>query len=309
MAEKWPGTWPDIQKITRFQLSDFLPCHFAAILGPPPKNWLPAISPAIFRPFLVLGRFPILSQASQVAIRRANPIRFVRFPAVPLPVLLVLAFLHLTFPAVSCRSREEKNIHNHHRKKIFWRTFLAPKKNFPGRWWIQKPYKTLENHIHHRNLSSVDPIFFCKEKFCTGAGWCMVSCSQRRVSFCTTSFAFGSHFLYHRFGKSDFYSSQKQNETLKLYHRRARNCTTSRVPFLLPNSGTIADSLGGTISDFLLTLCFHILGGKMSDFLLAPCFHIYGTSCVSFCFLLIESPSGHIGGTVSGFLKCGCFKF
>ena len=55
-------------------------------------------------------------------------------------------------------------------KKIFWRTFLAGKKNFPGRWWIQKPYKNQENHIHHRNLSSVDPIFFCKEKFCTGAG-------------------------------------------------------------------------------------------------------------------------------------------
>ena len=74
--------------------------------------------------------------------------------------------------------REEKSVHNHHRKKIFWRTCLASKKNFPGRWWIQKPYKHQESHIHHRHLSSVDPIFFCKEKFCTGAGRCMVSFSQ-----------------------------------------------------------------------------------------------------------------------------------
>ena len=49
-------------------------------------------------------------------------------------------------------------------KEIFWRTFLASKKNFPGRWWIQKPYKNQENHIHHRNLSSVDPIFFLQRK-------------------------------------------------------------------------------------------------------------------------------------------------
>ena len=34
---------------------------------PPPEKWLPAISPAISRPFLVLGLFPILWQASQVA--------------------------------------------------------------------------------------------------------------------------------------------------------------------------------------------------------------------------------------------------
>ena len=72
--------------------------------------------------------------------------------------------------------REEKSVHNHHQKKIFWRTFLASKKNFPGWWWIQKPYKN--HHIHHRNLSSVDPLFFCKEKFCTGAGRCMLSFSQ-----------------------------------------------------------------------------------------------------------------------------------
>ena len=59
--------------------------------------------------------------------------------------------------------REGKKVHNHHRKKIFWRTVLASKKNFPGRWWIQKPYKNQENPIHHRNLSSVDPIFSAKK--------------------------------------------------------------------------------------------------------------------------------------------------
>ena len=76
--------------------------------------------------------------------------------------------------------REEQSVHDHHRKKIFWGTFLASKKNFPSRWWIQKPYKNQESRIHHRDLSSVVPIFFCKEKFCTGAGRCMVSFSQFR---------------------------------------------------------------------------------------------------------------------------------
>ena len=63
-------------------------------------------------------------------------------------------------------------------KVNLWGTFLASKKNFPGRWWIQKPYENQENHIYHRNLSSVAPIFFGKEKFCTGAGQCMLSFSQ-----------------------------------------------------------------------------------------------------------------------------------
>ena len=35
-------------------------------------------------------------------------------------------------------SREERSVHDHHRKKIFCGTFLASKKNFPGWWWIQK---------------------------------------------------------------------------------------------------------------------------------------------------------------------------
>ena len=65
-------------------------------------------------------------------------------------------------PSFSSQNREKQSVHNHHRKKIFSRTFLASKKNFPGRWWIQKPYKNQEDHIHHRNLSSVDPIFSAK---------------------------------------------------------------------------------------------------------------------------------------------------
>ena len=79
-------------------------------------------------------------------------------------------------PTISSLFSEKKNVHDHHRKRIIWGTFLASKKNFPGRWWIQKPYKTNEtnsNHIYHRNLSSVAPIFFGKEKFLTGAGRCM----------------------------------------------------------------------------------------------------------------------------------------
>ena len=79
--------------------------------------------------------------------------------------------------------REEKSVHDHHRKKIFWGTFLASKKNFPGRWWIQKPYENQENHICHQNLSSVAPILLGKEKFCTGAGRCMLSFSQLKSDF------------------------------------------------------------------------------------------------------------------------------
>ena len=60
-------------------------------------------------------------------------------------------------------SSEKKSVHDHHQKKIFWGTFLASKKNFLGRWWIQKPYENQENHIYHRNLSSVAPTFSAKK--------------------------------------------------------------------------------------------------------------------------------------------------
>ena len=59
--------------------------------------------------------------------------------------------------------QRRKNVHNHHRKKIFWRTLLASKKNFQACGGYKKPHKNQANHIHHRNLSSADPIFFCKE--------------------------------------------------------------------------------------------------------------------------------------------------
>ena len=42
-----------------------------------------------------------------------------------------------------------------------------------------KSFKNQENQTHHRNLSSGDPIFFCEEKLCTGAGLYMVSFSQK----------------------------------------------------------------------------------------------------------------------------------
>ena len=73
--------------------------------------------------------------------------------------------------------RKKKSVPDH-RKNIFWGTFLGSKKNFPGRWWIQKLYKNQESHIYHRNLSSVAPILFGKEKFLAGAGRCMLSFSQ-----------------------------------------------------------------------------------------------------------------------------------
>ena len=41
--------------------------------------------------------------------------------------------------------------------------FSGLKDDIPGRWWIQKPYKNQENHIHHRYLSSVDSIFSAKK--------------------------------------------------------------------------------------------------------------------------------------------------
>ena len=88
-----------------------------------------------------------------------------------------------------CHCRE-KNVHDHHGKKIFWGTFLASKKNFPGRWWIQKPYENQENNIYNRNLSSVAPIFFGKEKFLTGAGRCMLPFSQHCGLCCSSVSSF-----------------------------------------------------------------------------------------------------------------------
>ena len=93
------------------------------------------------------------------------------------------------------KSRSARVVHPQQRRKKrtppppkenLLENFSGPKENFPGRWWIQKPYKNQENHIHHRNLSSVDPIFFCKEKFCTGAGRCMLYFSQLKLDMITS---------------------------------------------------------------------------------------------------------------------------
>ena len=79
--------------------------------------------------------------------------------------------------------REETSVHDHHRKKIFWGTFLASKKKLSRPVVDTKNLLKNRKPFHHRNLSSVDPVFFfCKEKFCTGlvtgVGRCMVSFSQ-----------------------------------------------------------------------------------------------------------------------------------
>ena len=71
--------------------------------------------------------------------------------------LEIAQFLRRNFWMISgVPAQRRKNINDHHRKKIIWGTFLASKKNFPGRWWIQKP----GSRIYHRNLSSVTPIFW-----------------------------------------------------------------------------------------------------------------------------------------------------
>ena len=59
-----------------------------------------------------------------------------------------------------------------------------------------------------------------------------------------------------------------------------------KMPFIrAPNS------LGGTVPATLFTLCFPYLG-LIAHYLAS--------------LKLIEKPGGHIGGTVCGFLKCGC---
>ena len=60
--------------------------------------------------------------------------------------------------------REEKSVHNHHRKKIFWRTILASKKNFPCRWWIQKPYKNPGKPYPPPKSFLCGPHFFLQRK-------------------------------------------------------------------------------------------------------------------------------------------------
>ena len=62
------------------------------------------------------------------------------------------------------QDREEKSVHCHHRKKIFWGTFLASKKNFPGWWWIHKPYENQEKPTSTTELFPLLPPFFSAKK-------------------------------------------------------------------------------------------------------------------------------------------------
>ena len=66
--------------------------------------------------------------------------------------------------------REEKSVHYHHQKKNLLENFSGLKVKLSRPVVDTKTYKNQKNHIYHRNLSSVAPIFFSKEKFCTGAG-------------------------------------------------------------------------------------------------------------------------------------------
>ena len=59
--------------------------------------------------------------------------------------------------------REEKAYMTTTERKSFGELFWPQRKNFPGRWWIQKPYENQENHIYHRDLSSVAPLFSAKK--------------------------------------------------------------------------------------------------------------------------------------------------
>ena len=106
-------------------------------------------------------------------------------------------------------------------RKSFGELFWPHRKTFQAGGGYTKPYKNQENHIHHRNLSSVDPIFFCKEKFCTGAGRCPVSFSQ----------------LGHLLGSAARSSPTTRVKTGRtahvLQHRGAHaDCLPTPVPFL-----------------------------------------------------------------------------
>ena len=63
-------------------------------------------------------------------------------------------------------------------KENLLENFSGLKEKIPGRWWIQKPIKTRKAISTTEIFPLWTPFFFCKEKFCTGAGRCMVSFSQ-----------------------------------------------------------------------------------------------------------------------------------
>ena len=59
-------------------------------------------------------------------------------------------------------------------RKSFGKLFWPQRQNFPGPWWIRKPYKNQENHVYHRNLSSVAPYFFGKVPSLEQGGVCFL---------------------------------------------------------------------------------------------------------------------------------------
>ena len=59
-SPKMAGQMARQLKFGEFCISGHWPGHSSAILEPPPTKWPPAISPAISRPFWVLGRFASL---------------------------------------------------------------------------------------------------------------------------------------------------------------------------------------------------------------------------------------------------------
>ena len=67
-------------------------------------------------------------------------------------------FLSINFWKVSCR--EGKSAHDHHRQKIFWGTFLASKRNFPGWWWIYKNLMKTRKAISTTEIFPLWPPFF-----------------------------------------------------------------------------------------------------------------------------------------------------
>ena len=62
------------------------------------------------------------------------------------------------------QSREAKSVHYHHRKKISWRTFLASKMNFSGRWSIHKPHIPTKKTVSSTEIFRLWPPFFSAKK-------------------------------------------------------------------------------------------------------------------------------------------------
>ena len=66
------------------------------------------------------------------------------------------------------------------KEKHFGELFWPQRKDFPGRWSIRKPYKNQESHTLPTEIFPLWPLFFCQEKFLTGAV-CFLFPSQQRL--------------------------------------------------------------------------------------------------------------------------------